>query len=581
MVHPNNKLTLEMFLLLDAKDSIWWKCGSGHEWQAKIQTRLHSKGNCPICITTVAPETSLSFLFPSVAMYWDYSKNVLLPTAVSPGSKKFVWWKCSKCGLEWQTQIRSRTRGKCPAKCPGCKKLPIESSLASLNPKIAKDWHPTKNSFSPLTVPPSSKNKVWWKCKGCGHEWRAQVRSRTEKDSSCPKCAKISGNSLSLLFPEIAKDWHPNNPDLACSISAASKKKVWWHCHTCEYEWQTQVRSRTNCQSKCPNCYVPNKSEREIRISLELLHCFEQLDVINPKIYDQNQIIHVDMLLPKYKVIIEYDGNSIHKDKLESDTKKTERLTTLGYKVIRLREDPLPLTSNLDLRIEKKTSIKMCVDNLLLHMLKELSISSPHHEDYILRKKCINTTKANTFITKYKLVKLAEASHNLAKTLTNTQITFADNIIATLEKSISKISQRKSLTVKLSELVAPMSLKRLGELNKQLAKSGLAHDEEMLLRAKKKLAEMMSQIAPKQHLSSSTEEKPPYVELIIPTSYKPIVGFEKPSPPKPEPAKLVEDSDEELISRFRKWHPTLDDAGVLVEAKKIRKIMKELGNCNT
>lgn len=49
---------------------------------------------------------------------WDYSKNEKEgndPEKLTCGSSRIVWWKCSKCGYEWQTEIRTRNKGHgCP-----------------------------------------------------------------------------------------------------------------------------------------------------------------------------------------------------------------------------------------------------------------------------------------------------------------------------------------------------------------------------------------------------------------------------------------------------------------------------------
>ena len=49
---------------------------------------------------------------PKLVKEWNFKKNILIkPDMVSSGSDKKVWWKCSKCGYEWQASIYNRTRG--------------------------------------------------------------------------------------------------------------------------------------------------------------------------------------------------------------------------------------------------------------------------------------------------------------------------------------------------------------------------------------------------------------------------------------------------------------------------------------
>lgn len=65
-----------------------------------------------------------------------------------------------------------------------------ESSLAFLNPELAKEWNYEKNGkLTPKEVYPHSKKKVWWKCKN-GHEWQSMIVNRNA-GNGCPYCSKI------------------------------------------------------------------------------------------------------------------------------------------------------------------------------------------------------------------------------------------------------------------------------------------------------------------------------------------------------------------------------------------------------
>ena len=62
-----------------------------------------------------------------------------------------------------------------------------ENSLAALNPKLAKEWHTTKNgALLPEFVSVHSNKKVWWMCES-GHEWQAYINSRN-KGHGCREC---------------------------------------------------------------------------------------------------------------------------------------------------------------------------------------------------------------------------------------------------------------------------------------------------------------------------------------------------------------------------------------------------------
>ena len=51
-------------------------------------------------------------------------------------------------------------------------------NLKTINPKLAKEWHPTKNGYlTPKDFTPGSSKKVYWLCEK-GHDWDASVNNR-------------------------------------------------------------------------------------------------------------------------------------------------------------------------------------------------------------------------------------------------------------------------------------------------------------------------------------------------------------------------------------------------------------------
>jgi len=167
---------------------VWWKCKKGHEWQAVIANR--AGGNkCPICQKLEIPaDKSLEKVKPELAREWHpYKNGDLTPKNVSAYAAKRVWWKCKK-GHEWQSLVSNRSGGR---GCPFCKgKIVCEDNcLAHNNPKLARQWHPTKNGkLSPRDVMPYSSKKVWWKCES-GHEWQAVIANRNN-GTGCKQCRK-------------------------------------------------------------------------------------------------------------------------------------------------------------------------------------------------------------------------------------------------------------------------------------------------------------------------------------------------------------------------------------------------------
>ena len=166
----------------------WWVCSKGHEWESNILNRNSGQG-CPFCVgKAVCKDNCLKTLSPELAKEWHPNKNgKLTPEDVTLSSHKIVWWKCSK-NHEWKTRVYKRHLEGCPY-CSG-HKVCKDNCLSNLNPRLAKEWHPTKNGkLTPDDVTCGSSRKAYWICSS-GHEWKIEVSHRSS-GSGCPKCQKV------------------------------------------------------------------------------------------------------------------------------------------------------------------------------------------------------------------------------------------------------------------------------------------------------------------------------------------------------------------------------------------------------
>ncbi len=186
---------------------VWWKCAKGHSWYAMISNRSSHHRACPYCAhqLPIPGETDLATLYPELIKEWHQAKNgTQKPSEIMPGTHKKVWWKCEN-GHEWQAEVKSRATG---VGCPYCANKKIIkgfNDLETVNPEIAKEWHPTKNgTLKPSDVSPASGENVWWLCK-YGHEWQTQIYNRSA-GRGCPKCSDM----LRTSFPEQAIFYYIN-----------------------------------------------------------------------------------------------------------------------------------------------------------------------------------------------------------------------------------------------------------------------------------------------------------------------------------------------------------------------------------
>ena len=210
---------------------------------------------------------------PSLAKEWNYNKNTITPEQITAGSHSKAWWICSKCGNEWQSQIKSRNNG---CGCPECAKkyrkkpsymkprdnyVGYEKSLAYLFPDISKEWNTNKNILNPNQVGASSKLKAWWTCSNCGYIYERQIRNRTQRNNGCPNCliknstnVNLGVNDLKSQNPRITQEWdYSKNANITPeTITVNSGKKVWWICPL-GHSYQAVIRDR-NLGTNCPIC---------------------------------------------------------------------------------------------------------------------------------------------------------------------------------------------------------------------------------------------------------------------------------------------------------------------------------------
>ena len=84
---------------------------------------------------------------PQLSKEWDKEKNGnKLPRDFQPASNKYAWWICPICDHGWNAKISNRSvlkRG-CPV-CANKVVAPGKNDLATTHPKLASEWHPSKN----------------------------------------------------------------------------------------------------------------------------------------------------------------------------------------------------------------------------------------------------------------------------------------------------------------------------------------------------------------------------------------------------------------------------------------------------
>jgi hypothetical protein len=186
---------------------------------------------------------------PDLCEEWHYEKNhPFLPIHFTAKSNIEVWWKCKNDSThEWPASPATRFKDHgCPV-CDGKIATP-ETSLQTVNPELAKEWHPTLNGeLTPSDVLPHSNLKYFGLCPKCHSDYDKRLNERSQGEG-CPYCRGLRvnhTNSLAAIYPEVAKEWHPEkNGELTPDkVSKGSKKLVHWICRF-GHEWPAPVCNR-------------------------------------------------------------------------------------------------------------------------------------------------------------------------------------------------------------------------------------------------------------------------------------------------------------------------------------------------
>ena len=283
--HPtlNSPLKPTMVAAFTRK-KIWWKCEKGHEFETIVANRTSLGRGCPICSNQkiLVGFNDLSTTHPHLLNEWDYDLNIVAPESVFAGTRQKFWWKCLNESHSYLASGDKRSNLNRSYSCPYCngKRILVGfNDLATTQPKIAAEWHPTKNeNLTPEQVTIYSNKKAWWQCEK-QHVYQAVIGSR--QNSACSKCSK--------QFSKIEHEFYDEFTRYLKNCLSGSTVPVKW----------------------CTNSKIASTD-----ISGE---------------YNNK------------KVIIEYDGEAWHKSdlRMSRDMVKIQALLEAGYIVVRIRENKL------------------------------------------------------------------------------------------------------------------------------------------------------------------------------------------------------------------------------------------------
>lgn len=324
---------------------VWWRCtvNPSHVWEKSVSERIRCRVGCPNC-------HSITETHPHLIDQWDKDSNGDdYPALYSAGSDHVATWRCKEDSRHlWSAAVKKRASGQ---GCPYCAGQAVDStnSLRTLEPGLASEWHSDNGKITPDTVTAGSGQEVLWRCleDETHPPYNAVIVNRVLQGSGCPQCAgRVPNHITSLLAvkPEIAREWdHDKNTEVASGPDAVLKmsgKRVWWRCHfNRSHRWQARIADRTRGNG-CPGCTPSQSSKIETRLAFEL-RGFLDVEVGDKSVQVTGARLQVDVVDRTRKIAIEYDGAYWHRDNVARDQEKTARLVSAGWRVLRVREEPL------------------------------------------------------------------------------------------------------------------------------------------------------------------------------------------------------------------------------------------------
>lgn len=263
--HPQKNIPLTPNdVVAGGGEKVWWVCKHGHEWQAKIRSRVSSGTGCPkCCLQTsrieIAIYTELEALFNDVA----WREKIA-------GYECDIYLRDYKIGIEidgvyWHSRRPKQELAKSAAfEAEGIQLFRLrENGLPLLSERDISYKHSEHeyliisrlvNSLlkhAQLTKVHNAKLSDYLEGQGL-------INEKLYRQLVANLPAPPPGQSLADKYPDIAKEWayDLNAPLSPEHFRPQASKKVWWRCKN-GHTWKTTPNIRVSQGTRCPTCPRP------------------------------------------------------------------------------------------------------------------------------------------------------------------------------------------------------------------------------------------------------------------------------------------------------------------------------------
>ena len=282
----NNKLGIyPTEITKGVNKKVWWICPNGHEYQASVLHRSHGTG-CPICNSGRQTSFAEQAIFYYIKKYFNDAQNkvlnafgtrmefdIYIPSLEvvieydggywheKENSKEKELKKYNLCKENGLTLVRIREPEDKDFIQDGYTRLSGETINYS---KIKADYV----IFSDKTGNNKKLNQVIQDVFNILNNLKSlfdlkiynvnyDINIERDKNEIYNNLTTEYSKSLKVANPTLAGEFHPTkNGDLTANhVSYNTRRKVWWLCKKCGYEWQSSINLR-NKGTGCPQCAI-------------------------------------------------------------------------------------------------------------------------------------------------------------------------------------------------------------------------------------------------------------------------------------------------------------------------------------
>lgn len=249
---------------------------------------------------------------------WDYDSNNISPKDISYGSKKKVFFKCSRgihsCICKTTKEIISHKYEK--GICDKCNSFGQWLLDTFGDDGISKYWS-SKNKISPFSIPKNSQKKVFIICdKMAYHEDYDIIASDFVYGRRCKFCTNRYDlgikykDSIGFKYPQYIDFWSEKNKMTPFEVGCGSHVMIWAKCKNNKHEdYLRIIKDSIRFNFECPSCsnnYVGEKKIENILkyndVNYILQYKFDDLKGVG------NKKLSYDFYIPSHNILIEFQG---------------------------------------------------------------------------------------------------------------------------------------------------------------------------------------------------------------------------------------------------------------------------------